>query len=114
MRWTSANRTRLVALALLMTIAAICVAALVQPAMALAGGQDCPGPACDDQIACGQPTQPQATSSPSTGVSLVAVTASVSMALVAVHAPTTTGPPTLASPASQPFAPSAPRSPPSA
>jgi len=114
MLWKFPNRTRIVALALMMAIVALCAAALVQPAMALAGGQDCSGPACDDQIACGQPTQPQATSSPSTGVSLVAVTASVPRGLIEVHARATTAPPTLTSPASRPFAPSAPRSPPSA
>jgi len=108
------NRTRLVAIVVTMAIAAICAGALAQSAMALAGGQDCAGPGCEDQIACGQQTQPQATSGPSASVGPVAVIASVPTALFEVDAPTTTAPPPVSSPASRPFAPSAPRSPPSA
>jgi heme A synthase len=108
------TRTRLVGLALMMVSVAICAGALVQSAMAFASGQDCPGPGCDDQIACGQPTQPQATSSRSAGVTPVVVTASVPTASIVVDVRTTTAPPILSNLASRPFAPSAPRSPPSA
>jgi hypothetical protein len=101
-----------VAIVLMVGIAAICTGALVQSAMALASGQDCSGPGCD-QIACGQPLQPQATSGPSASVSLVAVTVPVAAAMIEAHG-TMTAPPTLSSPASRPFGPSAPRSPPSA
>jgi hypothetical protein len=110
----SPKRTRVVALALMMVIAAICAGALAQPAMAFAGGQDCHGPGCDDQFACGQSPQPQATSSPSAGVAPVAVTVSITAARIDVSDDSMTAPPTSSRPVSQPFAPSAPRSPPSA
>lgn len=109
----SSRRTRLVALALLLAIAAMCGGELVQPGMALAGGQDCSGPGCGDQFACGQPTQPQATSSAPGTVSPVAMMTSVTPAPIDTHSGS---PPPLAlsNLALQPFAPSAPRSPPSA
>jgi len=47
---------------MLAVLAVVCAADLARPAMVMAGGQDCVGPACDDQIACGQPTQPQLSS----------------------------------------------------
>jgi hypothetical protein len=37
----------------------MCAAGLAPPAMAMAGGQDCSGPGCEHQIACGQPVAPQ-------------------------------------------------------
>ena len=47
---------------LLAVVAIVCAGDLARPAMVMAGGQDCAGPACEDQIVCGQPTQPQASS----------------------------------------------------
>lgn len=110
----SSTGARAIAIALMMMIAVIGVGALGQPGMAFGGGQDCSGPGCDDQIACGQPIQPQATSGPSASISPVAVTVSVAPALIDAHDGTLTAPPILSSSASQSFAPSAPRSPPSA
>jgi hypothetical protein len=108
------TRTRVIALAVVMVIATIFTGVLAQSAMALAGGQDCAGPACDDQIACGKPTQPQATSGPAARVSLVAVAASVATDLIEVHDRITPASQPVTRPASRPFSPSAPRSPPSA
>jgi hypothetical protein len=110
----STNRTRVVALALMIAVAVMCAGAAVQPAMAHANGQDCSGPGCDDQLACGQPTQPPATSSPSASISPVAVTVSVGPALTDRGAGSLSAPPIFPSAVWQPFAPSAPRSPPSA
>ena len=59
---------------MLAVLGAVCVADLARPAMVMAGGQDCVGPACEDQAACGQSAQPQVSSGFS--IHLVAVPAS--------------------------------------
>jgi hypothetical protein len=59
---------------LLAVLTAVCAADLARPAMVMAGGQSCVGPMCEDQIACGQPTQPQISSGSS--IHLVALPAS--------------------------------------
>jgi hypothetical protein len=86
----------------------------VQPAMTFASGQDCSGPGCDDQIACGQPTQPQASSGPLGNVSFVALPVTLGAAVVECDGRAMTPSPPPPRSASWPFAPSAPRSPPSA
>jgi hypothetical protein len=108
----SSISARAVAIALMVMVAAIGVGVLVQPVMAFASGQDCSGPGCDEQIVCDQPTQPQATSGPSATFTPVAVTVSAASALIDAAGGAMTAPPILSSPASQPLAPSAPRSPP--
>lgn len=44
---------------LLAVLVALCATDLAGPAMVMADGQDCAGPFCEVQIACGQPIQPQ-------------------------------------------------------
>lgn len=53
---------------LLALLVASCAADLARPAMVMAGGESCAGPACETQIVCGQPTQPQASFGSSTHV----------------------------------------------
>jgi hypothetical protein len=110
-------RTQVVAITLMMVIAVICVGAFAQPAMAMAmamaNGHDCVGPGCGDQLACGQPSQPQASSGPSQQLSLVALPVIARVAAVEGDGTAVTRSPPLPRP-SQPFGPSAPRSPPSA
>jgi hypothetical protein len=107
-------RTQVVAITLMMVIAVVCVGAFAQPVMAMANGHDCVGPGCDDQLACGQPSQPQASSGSSQQLSLVALPVTASVAGVEGDGTTVTPSPPLPPSASQPFGPSAPRSPPSA
>jgi hypothetical protein len=109
-----AIRARVLAAILMMVAAVICAATLVQPAMTFAGGQDCSGAGCDDQIACGQPTQPQASSGLSGNVSFVALPVTLRVAVVECDGAAMTPSPPPPRPASWRFAPSAPRSPPSA
>lgn len=105
-------RTRLIAIALMMAIVAVCAGALVQPAMAFAMGHDCAG--CEDQIACGPPTQPQVTPSPSTSLMPLAVPASRETASIVADDQPSNPPPIVTHRSAPAFAPSAPRSPPSA
>lgn len=67
--------SRVVAMAVMVVVALSCVVSFVQPVMAAAGAQNCLGPGCQDQIACGQPAQPQASSGSS--VQAVALPATV-------------------------------------
>jgi hypothetical protein len=62
---------RIIGLALVAVAAITCLGDLARPTMAHANAQDCFGPACEDEIACGQPSQPQVT--PERSASLVAV-----------------------------------------
>lgn len=90
----------------------LCVGDLIHPAMAAAGGQDCFGPGCQDQISCGQPAQPQASSGSSIHVVVLSVTDETGPALKPLEAPAI-GPPSHRV-SGHPVAPSAPRSPPAA
>ena len=67
--------SRVVAMAVMVVVALSCVVGFVQPAMAAAGGQNCLGPGCQDQITCGQPAQAKASSGSS--VQAVALPATV-------------------------------------
>jgi hypothetical protein len=97
----------------LVAIAAVlCVGELMQPAMATAGGHDCFGPACQDQISCGPPAQPPASSGFSVHVVARLATVEAGPALERTETPAI-GPP-LARLAWHPVAPFAPRSPPAA
>lgn len=107
-------RKRIVAATLMMVIAIVCGGAFAQPAMAMANGQDCSGPGCDARLACGQPAQPQRLAGSSHDLSFVALPVTVSVAAVEGDDTAVTPSPPLPPPASQPFGPSAPRSPPSA
>ena len=101
---------RVVAMILVAIAAMLCLGDLVHPGMAAAGGHDCFGPACQDQISCGQPAQPQA--SPGFSLYVVALPATVEAgpALEPIETPAI-GPPS-ARVAWHPVAPFAPRSPP--
>ena len=102
--------SRVATMAVMVVVALSCVVGFVQPAMAAGGGQDCLGPGCQDQISCGQPAQPQASSGSS--VQPVALPAAVG----AGPAPERTEPPAIGPPpirvAWQSVARLAPRSPP--
>jgi hypothetical protein len=104
----------MVGIALVVIAAVACVGAMAQPAMALATGQDCAGPACDDQITCGQPAPPLASSGSFASLGLVAILAASTAQDVEQGAIAIAPAPSCVRPASQPFAPFAPRSPPSA
>jgi hypothetical protein len=97
---------------LVLTVTALACLSAFGPAMADSMGQNCPGPACEDQIGCGQAAPPPVVSGPST--LLVALSAAVGRALVLARTEMrSTGPPPLR--AVEPsFAPVAPRSPPTA
>jgi len=104
------NQPRTIAVLVLVATALVCVSGLASPAMAGSMSQDCFGPACEDQIGCGQPAQPQASSGSS--VHLVALPAAGERALVFAKTETRSiGPPPLGA-ARYSFAPVAPRSPP--
>ena len=100
------------AVVLLAVLVAMCLVDLAGVTMATAAGHNCSGPACEDQLACGQAAQPQVSSGHP--VPLVAVPAAVE----APSAPEKTA--TLAQVwpgarvAWQPVAPLGPRSPPAA
>lgn len=94
----------------LAVLAALCATDLARPAMVMAGGQDCAGPACENQIACGQPTQPQI--SPGFSIHLVAVSASGERVPGLVKTETRTVGPPVARVVCQSLAPLASRSPP--
>jgi hypothetical protein len=101
---------RTVAVLVLAVTALVCLGGLAGPAMAGSMSQDCYGPACEAQIGCGQPAQPQASSGSS--VHLVALPAAVERGLLLTKTETRSiGPPPLRA-AWHPFAPVAPRSPP--
>ncbi len=106
------GRMPTVAVLLLAVIVAVCLVDLAGATMAVAAGQNCFGPVCEDQLACGQPAQPQA--SWGTSGRLVAVPTAVE----APSAPEKTATLAQVSPrarlARQPVAPLAPRSPPAA
>jgi hypothetical protein len=70
---------RTVVVVLIAVAALLCLGELARSAVALATGQDCFGPGCEDQIACGQPAQPQA--SPGFSTQVVALGAAVRMDL---------------------------------
>ncbi|SRR5712691_887581 len=101
---------RAIAVLVLAVTVLACVVGLASPAMAGSIGQNCFGPACEDQIGCGQPAQPQ--TSPGSSVHLVANPAAVELGLISEQ----TGAPTVGSlaarPARQLVAPLAPRAPP--
>jgi hypothetical protein len=101
---------RLTAMVALAFIALACLGDVLRPAMAVAG-QHCFGVGCADQIACGQPASPSA-SSTSTAHPIPMVLVGGDAGLVAEPAPAW---PTWLSGSSldqQPIAPFAPRSPP--
>ncbi|HEU4367163.1 MAG TPA: hypothetical protein VFV05_02920 [Methylomirabilota bacterium] len=95
---------------LLAVLVAACAAHLARAPMLMAGGQSCVGPACEDQIACGQPVQPQIPSGFS--IQLVAPSASGEHVLVLVNTETRTIDPPPARVIWQSLAPLGSRSPP--
>lgn len=103
---------RHVAVTLMAAIALSCVGDLVKPEMATAGGQDCFGSACQDQISCGQPAPPQVSSGPTGHV--VALPATVEAGTAPEKTETPPAGRLLARAAWPPVAPFPPRSPPAA
>jgi hypothetical protein len=104
--------SRVVAIALMAVVGLLCVGDRAQPAMVVAGGQDCFGPGCEDQISCGQPAQPQASSRSS--IQVVALLAAVEAGPTLERTETpAVGPPPI-SVAWQSIGRIAPRSPPAA
>lgn len=104
--------SRVVTMAVMVVVALSCVVGFVQPAMAAAGGQNCLGPGCQDQIACGQPAQPQASSGSSVQAAVLPATVGAGPALERIETPAI-GPPPIRV-AWQSVARLAPRSPPAA
>jgi len=101
---------RAIAVLVLAVTVLACVVGLASPAMAGSMGQNCFGPACGDQIGCGQPAQPQ--TSPGSSVLLVALPAAVELGLVIERTEAPTVGPPAAGLARQPVAPHVPRAPP--
>jgi hypothetical protein len=82
MDFTSRIRIPTRAWVLLLTLlVALCAADLARPAIVMAGGESCAGPACETQITCGQPTQPHISSGSSIYVVAVLVPAEHSLGL---------------------------------
>jgi hypothetical protein len=88
----------------------VCLGGLASPAMAGSMSQDCVGPACDDQIGCNQPAQPQVSSGFS--IHLVVLPAAVPHGVVLPKAEARSGGPPPLRVTWSPFTPVAPRSPP--
>jgi hypothetical protein len=97
---------------LLAVLVAFCAADLARPAMVMAGGESCAGPACDEQIVCGQPTQAQVSSG--SQIQLVALPASGERTLVVVKTEARTTDPPSPRVIWQSLAPLGSRSPPTA
>jgi hypothetical protein len=104
-----ARRIRLPILLLAVLVVA-CAADLAPASMLMADGQSCVGSDCEDQIACGQPTQPQIPSGFS--IQLVALPASGEQVLTVVKTEARTVDPPPATVLRQSLAPLGSRSPP--
>lgn len=101
---------RALAVLVLAVTALACVVGLASPTMAGSMGPNCFGPACEDQVGCGQPAQTQTSSGSS--VHLVALPAAVEFGVIAEQtAAPTVGPPA-ARPARKFVSPLVPRAPP--
>jgi hypothetical protein len=101
---------RTLAVLLIAVAAALCLADVGTPAMVLADSQECLGPACDDQIACGQPAQPLLPSGLAGSLLAVPPATPVDVAPELTAAPSP-GPPAVVT-TGRPVVPFAPRSPP--
>jgi hypothetical protein len=95
---------------LLVALVVMCAADLTGPAMVMADGQHCAGPACETQVVCGQPSQPQISSG--APIQVIAVPASGESLVGPVDTDTRMVDPPLATLPCTSFGPLASRSPP--